>query len=161
MRCPIVICGKEFIANFLLIDNCDFDIILGVDWLSRVHAVIDCQKKSVIFQIFNQSEFEFPGEGRIVDQVTHSDIVPNGILAILEMDQQTALEVVREFLDAFPKDLPGLLPDREVEFMIDVLPGTAPISKAPYHMAPVELAEVKKQIQNLLSKGSIRPSTSS
>ena len=66
-----------------------------------------------------------------------------------------------EFLNVFPKDLLGLPPDREVEFMIDVLPGTAPISKAPYHMAPVELAKVKKQIQNLLSKGSIRPSTSS
>ena len=41
-RYPVVICGWEFIANFLLIDNCDFDIILGMDWLSRVHAVIDC-----------------------------------------------------------------------------------------------------------------------
>jgi len=66
-----------------------------------------------------------------------------------------------EFLDVFPEDLPVLPLDREVEFTIDVLPGTTPISKAPYRMAPVELAEVKKQIWDLLSKGFIRPSTSS
>jgi len=71
------------------------------------------------------------------------------------MDQQTTPEVVREFLDVFPENLPGLLADREVDFTTDVLPGTAPISKAPYRMAPVELAEVKKQIQDLLSRGSI------
>jgi len=104
-RCPIVTCGREFITNFLLIDNCEFDIILGMDSLSRVHAVIDCQKKSVIFWIPNQPEFEFPGEDRIVDQVTPTDIVLDGTLAILEMDQQTAPEVVMEFLDIFPKDL--------------------------------------------------------
>jgi len=82
-------------------------------------------------------------------------------LAILDAGQSEAPEVVGEFLDIFPEDLPGLPPDREVEFTIDVLSGTAPISKAPYRMAPEELAEVKKQIQDLLSKGFIRPSTSS
>ena len=159
-NCPVVICDREFSTNFLLIDNCDFDIILGMDWLSRVHAAIDCQKKSVVFRIPNQPEFEFPGKGESVDQVSHLDIVPVGTLAILEMDQQTAPEVVREFLDVLPEDLPRLPPDREVEFTIDVLPGIAPISKAPYRMAPIELVEVKKQIQDLLSKNFIRPSTS-
>ena len=48
-KCPIVICDKEFITNFLLIDNCDFDIILGMNWPSWVHAVINYQKKSVVF----------------------------------------------------------------------------------------------------------------
>jgi len=75
------------------------------------------------------------------------------------MDQQIAPEVVREFLNIFPEDFPGLPPDREVEFTIDVFPSTAPISKAPYRMAPVELAEVKKQIRDFL-KGFIKPSTS-
>ena len=93
-----------------------------MDWLSRVHAVIDCQKKSVLFRIPNQSEFEFPGEGIIVDQVTHPDVVLDGFLAILVTDQQTSPEVVKESLDVFPEDLPGLPPDREVEFTIDVLP---------------------------------------
>jgi len=76
------------------------------------------------------------------------------------MDQHAILEVVKEILDVFPEDLPVLPPDREVEFMIDVFSGTAPISKAPYRMALVKLAEVKKQIQDLFSKRFIRPSTS-
>ena len=65
-----------------------------------------------------------------------------------------------EFPDVFPEDLPGLPPDRETEFSIDILSDTAPISKAPYRMAPVELRELKEQLQELLDKGFIRPSVS-
>ena len=68
--------------------------------------------------------------------------------------------VVNEFLELFPEDLPGLPPDREIEFVIDLLPGIAPISKAPYRMAPTELKELKAQLQELLDKGFIRPSVS-
>ncbi|KAK5832835.1 hypothetical protein PVK06_016638 [Gossypium arboreum] len=70
------------------------------------------------------------------------------------------LSVVNEFTDVFPEELPGLPPDREVEFIIDVIPGTAPISITPYRMAPAELKELKTQLQELLDKGFIRPSTS-
>ena len=65
------------------------------------------------------------------------------------------LEVVCEFLDIFPEDLPGLSPVREIEFSIKIMPGTTPISKAPYRMASIELAKLKKQIQELLNKGLI------
>ena len=67
---------------------------------------------------------------------------------------------MNEFPDVFPEDLPGLPPDREVEFTIDIIPGTAPISKAPYRMAPAEMKELKTQLQDLLDKGFIRPSVS-
>ncbi|KAH9778034.1 Endonuclease [Citrus sinensis] len=70
------------------------------------------------------------------------------------------IPIVREFIDVFPEDLPGLLPDREVEFTIELVPGTTPISKAPYRMAPIELKELKVQLQELLDKGFIRPSVS-
>ena len=70
------------------------------------------------------------------------------------------ISVVREFPDVFPEDLPGLPLDREIEFSIDLLPGTVPISKAPYRMAPIELKELKVQLQELLDKGFIRPSVS-
>ena len=66
--------------------------------------------------------------------------------------------IVREYRDVFPEDLPGLPPEREVEFGIDLIPGTAPISKAPYCMAPVKLSELKIQMKELLAKGFIRPS---
>ena len=68
--------------------------------------------------------------------------------------------IVKDFSDVFLNDLLGLLPDREVEFTIDLVPGTTPISKAPYRMAPIELKKLKVQLQELLDKGFIRPSVS-
>jgi hypothetical protein len=69
--------------------------------------------------------------------------------------------VVCEFLDVFLDDLLGLPPDRDVEFKIELVPGTTPISRRPYRMPPNELAELKTQLQELLEKGLIRPSLSS
>ena len=68
--------------------------------------------------------------------------------------------VVNEFADVFPEELPGLPPQREVEFTIELVPGSEPISEAPYRMAPLELQELKEQLQDLLDKGFIRPSVS-
>ena len=68
--------------------------------------------------------------------------------------------VVQEFLEVFPEDLPGLPPDREIEFIIELILGTAPISKVLYRMALSELKELKVQLQELLDKGFIRPSFS-
>jgi hypothetical protein len=69
--------------------------------------------------------------------------------------------VVCEYPDVFPDELPGMPPDRDVEFVIELNPGTTLISKRPYHMPPKELAELKNQLQELLDKGYIRPSSSS
>ena len=68
--------------------------------------------------------------------------------------------VVSEFPDVFLDDLPGMPPERDIEFSIDLLPGTAPIAKRPYHMTPIEHEEVKKTIDELLAKGYIRRSFS-
>jgi hypothetical protein len=70
------------------------------------------------------------------------------------------IHVVREFPDVFPDDLPGMPPERVIEFKIELQPDTAPISKAPYKMSPVEMKELKIQLQGLLDKGYIHPSTS-
>jgi hypothetical protein len=70
------------------------------------------------------------------------------------------IPVVCKFPDVFPKDLPGLPPERDVEFVIELKPGTAPISRRSYRMPPNELAELKTQLQDLLEKGFIRPSSS-
>ena len=81
----------------------------------------------------------------------------------LTKEQKTEVKdvpIVNEFLTVFPEDLPGLPPDREIEFEIELIPGTAPISKTPYRMAPAELKELKIQLQDLLEKGFIRPSHS-
>ena len=76
---------------------------------------------------------------------------------VLKLDD---IPVVREFPDVFPEDLPGIPIDREIEFSIDLLPGTSPILKAPCRMAPTEPKELKEQLQELLDKGFIRPSAS-
>ncbi|KAL4021073.1 hypothetical protein IC575_019862 [Cucumis melo] len=88
-----------------------------------------------------------------------------GILASVvdtrEADVSLSSEpVVRDYPDVFPEELPGLPPHREVEFAIELEPGTVPISRAPYRMAPAELKELKVQLQELLDKGFIRPSVS-
>ena len=70
------------------------------------------------------------------------------------------IPVVNEFLDVFLEELPGLPPDREIEFSIELIPGTAPISQTPYRMAPKELKELKVQLQELIDKGYVRPSVS-
>ena len=70
------------------------------------------------------------------------------------------IPMIREFPDVFPKELPGVPPEREVDLFIEVVQGTTPISRAPYRMAPTELKELKTQLQELLDKGFIRPSVS-
>jgi hypothetical protein len=78
----------------------------------------------------------------------------------MEARPTDGIRVVSEFPDVFPDDLPGVPPDRDIEFSIDLLHGTAPIAKRPYRMAPVEHEEVKKTIDELLAKGYIRGSFS-
>ena len=70
------------------------------------------------------------------------------------------IPVVREFPDVFPEELPGIPLEREVDFAIEIVPGTVPVSRAPYKMAPTEMKELKSQLQELLDKGFIRPSVS-
>ena len=77
--------------------------------------------------------------------------------------QEAKLETIpvfKEFLESFPKELIGLPSDKELEFTIDLIPGSAPISQAPYRMVPSELKELKMQLQDLIDRGFIRPSAS-
>ena len=71
------------------------------------------------------------------------------------------VSVVCDFPDVFPEELPGMPPDRSVEFVIELVPGTAPVSKRPYRMPPHELVELKKQLEELENQGFIQPNTSS
>ena len=86
--------------------------------------------------------------------------VPSGSVCTLEVESLGAIPVVREYPDVFPEDLPGLPPDRAVEFSIELLLGTAPVFRKPYKMSSNDLAEMKVQLQDLLDKGFIRPSSS-
>uniref|UniRef100_A0A2N9G885 RNA-directed DNA polymerase n=1 Tax=Fagus sylvatica TaxID=28930 RepID=A0A2N9G885_FAGSY len=172
-NCGIDIKGTTLPADLVLLKMPDFDVILGMDWLSLQHAWVDCFKKRVIFCRPDQPELYFEGERKvkplqIVSSIQAKRMLRRGAVGYLAyvIDTEASevklenIPVVREFPDVFPKELLGLPPDREVEFSIDLLPGTGPISKAPYRMAPTELRELKVQLQELLDKGFIRPSVS-
>src|SRR5436190_3989009 len=87
--------------------------------------------------------------------------IPTGFVHSLEVDPLEEIPVVNEYLDVFPEELPRLPPKCAVEFSIELLPGTAPVFRRPYKMPPSDLAEMKVQLQELLDKGFIRPSSSS
>ncbi|KAL4016910.1 hypothetical protein IC575_024574 [Cucumis melo] len=160
-------------VTLLVLDMQDFDVILGMDWLSANHANIDCFGKEVVFNPPSEASFKFRGAGmvcipKVISAMKASKLLSQGTWGILasvmdirEPEVSLSSEpVVREYPDVFPDELPGLPPPREVDFAIELEPGTAPISRAPYRMAPAELKELKVQLQELLDKGFIRPSVS-
>ena len=103
----------------------------------------------MLFRISRQSEFQFIGESKASRRKQQGDYAT--------AQTHEPIPVVEEFLDVFSEDLPGLPPDRNLEFVIKVIPGTAPISKVPYRMAPVELAEFKRNNCNTWTKASSGP----
>ncbi|XP_073223506.1 uncharacterized protein [Cicer arietinum] len=170
--CDITIDGKVLPVDLLVIDLIDFDVILGMDWLVFHHATLDCHNKVVKFEIPEKSVFSFQGERC---WVPHNQISALAASKLMRRCCQTYLAVVRdtqvaeeklekipiacEFPDVFPEKLPGLPSDREIKFSIDLVPNTHPISIPPYCMAPAELKELREQLQDLLDKGFIRPSS--
>ncbi|XP_022156992.1 uncharacterized protein LOC111023821 [Momordica charantia] len=164
--------GQTLEVKLIQLDMQDFDVILGMDWLAANQANIDCSKKEFSFRLPSEQNFTFKGVKarvpRVVSALKASHHLQRGAWAYLAsvvdarkvVPSIEAVRVVNEFTDVFPEDLPGLPPSREVDFCIELLPGTAPISKAPYRMAPAELKELKLQLEELLDKGFIRPSVS-
>ena len=169
----VLIRGQEFPADLVALDMGDFDVVLGMDWLSRHRATLDCYKKEVKFHRPGKLEVKFRGIRRelssnIISAMAAQRMLRKGCQGYLAYVVETKKEgilvdeilVVREFPDVFPDDITGLPLDREVEFTIDLIPGTAPISIPSYRMASAELRELKAQLEELLSKGFIRSSIS-
>jgi hypothetical protein len=131
-------------------------VILGINWLDKCQAVISYDKRTV--------KLVSPLGEEVVTELVSPELKKGGchLMAIdsKEADPLDAIKVVSEFPNMFPKDLPGMPPERKVEFAIDLIPGTAPISKRAYRVSRPELVELKKQIDELSEKGYIRPSTS-
>ncbi|GJU90308.1 putative reverse transcriptase domain-containing protein, partial [Tanacetum coccineum] len=136
-------------------------------------ATIDCYARTVIFGNVRQPEIVYHGSSplksvKLISAMKARTLISHGCQGFLASVMDTSLEspnienlsVVREFADVFPDELPGLPPAREIEFGIELILGAEPISKAPYRMAPVELKELKEQLQEMLENGFIRPSVS-
>ncbi|KAA0047049.1 Retrotransposable element Tf2 [Cucumis melo var. makuwa] len=163
----------ESLTEELLISTPEFDVILGMDFLSNHYTSLNFHQKENVFKRPGKSEIIFHGDRKIlptymISALKASKLLRKGCTAYLAnvMDTQISklkledIPVVREFLDVFPEELSGLPPDREIEFSIDLVLGMAPISQAPYRMAPIELRELKSQLQELMDKGFIRPNAS-
>ena len=146
----------------------DFDIVLGIDWLSKHRATLDCYKKEVRLVRPEEPGGIFRGIRReiapsLINAMTASKMFRKGCQGFLAFvvdrrHEGTRLEdipIVKEFPDFFSDDISGLLPDRAIEFVIELIQGTKQISIPPYRMAPAELKEMKAQLEELLSKGFI------
>ena len=126
------------------------DTILGMNWMEDQGVLLDTLSQSV--------HIKFSPHGSMTLHLMNHGSLTHTVNQV-ESKSLAEIPVVCEYPDVFPDDLPGMPPDRNVEFAIELQPGTAPISRRPYRMPPNELAELKKQLQELLDKGYIRPST--
>ncbi|BAS93193.1 Os05g0296332 [Oryza sativa Japonica Group] len=145
---PIEIQGIPFPSDLILLDTKNLDVILGMNWLAQFQGVVDCARRTVTLYRGPEQPVVFFAPPT---SVRSSELHQIGL---------SEIPIVREFGDVFPEELPGMPPKREIEFRIDLAPGTTPLYKRPYRMAANELAEVKKQLEELKEKGYIRPSTS-
>ncbi|KAL0536810.1 hypothetical protein IC582_025772 [Cucumis melo] len=146
--CQIEIAGHVIEVTLLVLDMHDFDVILGMDWLAANHASIDCSRKEVAFNPPLMASFKFKGGGsrslpKVISGMRARKMLRRGTLSILasmvdtsEVDMSLSSEpVVRDYLDVFPEELPGLPPQRKIEFSIELEPGMVPMSRASNRMA--------------------------
>ncbi|XP_070045493.1 uncharacterized protein [Nicotiana tomentosiformis] len=152
-------------ADLLLLDMVDFEVILGMDWFSSYHAILYFHAKTVSLAMPEFPRLEWRGSStgtssQVISFLKARHMVEKGWLAYLAFVRDTTAEtpvldsvpVVREFSNVFPVDLPSMPPDRDIDFGIDLVPGTQPISTSPFRMAPNELRELKEKLWELLEK---------
>jgi hypothetical protein len=156
LNVSVEIRGIAFPANLIVMGTQGIDVILGMNWLDKYQTVISCDKRTI--------KLMSPLGEEVVTELVPPEL-KKGSCYRMAVDSSEAsplgiIKVMSEFLDMFPKDLPGMPPERKVEFAIELLPGTAPIFKRAYRVSGPELVELKKQIDELSEKGYIRPSTS-
>nr|GFA96457.1 putative reverse transcriptase domain-containing protein [Tanacetum cinerariifolium] len=170
----------NIITDLMHVELGSFDAIISMDWLAKYQAVIVCAEKIVRIPWGNETLI-IHGYGSNQGNATRLSIisctktekyVKKGFSIFLahittkeveDKSKKKRLEdvpIVRDFPEVFPKDLPGLPSIRPVEFQIDLVPGAAPVVRAPYRLAPFEMKELAEQLKELFDKGFIRPSSS-
>ncbi|GJS92173.1 putative reverse transcriptase domain-containing protein [Tanacetum coccineum] len=178
--CTLNFLNHPFNIDLMPVELGSFDVIIGMDWLAKYHAVIVCAEKIVRIP-FGDGILIVRGDGSSNKHGTRLSIISctkaqeylakgchvflANITATKDEDKSKGkrledVPVVREFPEVFPEDLPGIPPTRQVEFRIDLVPGAAPVARAPYRLAPSEMKELAEQLQELTDKGFIKPSSS-
>nr|GEY15841.1 putative reverse transcriptase domain-containing protein [Tanacetum cinerariifolium] len=178
--CTLYFLNHPFNINLMLVPLGSFDVIIGMDWLREYHAVIVCDEK-IVRVLFGDEILIFQGKRN--DQVHESRLniiscikaqkyLSKGCDAFLahatiketkDKSKEKRVEdvpIISDFPEVFPEDLPGIPPTRQVKFQIDLVPGAAHVSWAPYRLAPSEMKELADQLHELFEKGFLRPSPS-
>ncbi|GKA88286.1 putative reverse transcriptase domain-containing protein [Tanacetum coccineum] len=170
--CTLNLVNHLFEIDLMPIELGTFDVIIGMDWLVKHDAIIVCGEKVVRIPYGNKMLTVESDKGmsrlKVISCIKARKYVERGCHLFLahvteKKSKEKRLEdvpVIRDFPEVFPDDLPGLPPPRQVEFRIDLIPGAAPVARAPYRLAPSEMRELSVQLQELLEKGFIRPSSS-
>ncbi|GJV73711.1 putative reverse transcriptase domain-containing protein [Tanacetum coccineum] len=173
--CTLNFLDHPFNINLMPIELGSFDVIIGMDWLSKYHAVIDCAEKIVRIPWGNETlivhgDRSNQGNKTCLNIIsctkTHKYLLKghNVFLAHVTTKETEDKSGEKQLEDVpivrdFPKDLSGLSPTRQVEFQIDLMPGAAPVARAPYRLAPSKMKGLSEQLQELSDKGFIRPSS--
>ncbi|GJU63225.1 putative reverse transcriptase domain-containing protein [Tanacetum coccineum] len=171
-NCEVEIDNKKFLIDLIPVPMGEIDVVIGIDWLSKYDAIISCQDKLIMIRTPSGGETFIYGERKKTSLAIctyarakrHLACGCQAYLAhIIDTQKSTPcldnILVVWEFLDIFLEELPGIPPERQVEFRIDLIPGSTSIAKTPYRLAPSEMQEIMKQLQELLDKGFIHPSS--
>ncbi|GJT51108.1 putative reverse transcriptase domain-containing protein [Tanacetum coccineum] len=176
--CTLGLLGHPFDIDLMPIELGSFDVIISIDWLAKYHGLIVCDEKVIRIPygdevlIIRGDNCDDRSKLNIISckrthkyiqkgcQVYPAQVTSKKAEDKSEEKQLEDVPIVREFLEVFLEDLPGLPPARQVEFQIDLVPGAAPVTRAPYRLAPAEMQELSTQLQALSDKGFIRPSSS-
>ncbi|GJW79053.1 putative reverse transcriptase domain-containing protein [Tanacetum coccineum] len=178
--CTLNFMNHPFNINLMPVPLGSFDVIIGMDWLTKYHGVIICDEKIVrvpfgremlIFQ-GNRSNQREESRLNIISCTKAQEYLSKGCDVFLahittkeakDKSKGKRLKdapIIKDFPEVFPEDLPGIPPARQVEFQIDLVPGAAPVARVPYRLAPFEMKEMAVELQELSDKGFIRPSSS-
>ncbi|GKB10413.1 putative reverse transcriptase domain-containing protein [Tanacetum coccineum] len=170
--CTLSLVNHTFEIDLMPIELGTFDVIIGMDWLVKHDAVIVCGEKVVRIPYGNKTLIVEGDKGRsrlkIILCIKARKYVEQGCHLFLSHVMKKKLKekrmedvpIIRDFPEVFPEELPGLPPPRQVEFRIDLVPEAAPVARALYRLSPSEMKELSIQLQDLLEKGFIRPSSS-
>jgi hypothetical protein len=145
-KVPLELSGRIFSTNLIILSGPGINVILGMSWMEAHRAVLD-----IAGQLLH---LDSPMYGKVILNLPAICHIKASLHHVVELKLED-IHVNREYPNIFLDELPGLLPKRAIEFKILLQPGTAPVAKAPYKMSPMEMKELKVQLQGLLDKGYI------
>jgi hypothetical protein len=150
-KVPVQLGSNLIKIDLLLLDLEGMDVLLGMDWMTRHRVSLDISFRAV--------EIDSPDQKTTILYLPQREC-SNSYAYAIEGIRLKDIPIVCEYSNVFPDDFPGMPPGRDIKFVIELQPGTAPISKRPYRIPPNELTKLKIQLQDLLDKGYIRLSAS-